>query len=574
MLLEQLVEYAEKLPDAVPPGHQRKPVRYIIDLYGEKAHITTLGDGPKSRGLDMVVPHAKRANAIRPQLFADNAAYTLGVVRPQDRPERVVELHSAYREVVEECAVATGDPMVRKVAAFLAALPDSMPELPADFDPSAWITFEAEGVRLIDLPTVQRFWSARMGGDESDGPADETLLHNCIVCNEVRPAVARHPLKIKGILAGQSGGTDLISANNDAFFSYGLENSLIAPTCASCAEKYANGLNALLSGAKTHIRVAGVESCFWVGSGKEIAIVDCFDEPDSDEAKRIIDAPRSGNLRALLADRDPFYAVTLSGNGSRTVVLSWLDSTLGDAYAHVLAYFDAQRIETLDGSDWTPFPLRRLANAMVRDPQKQRPPRGDVAALMRFALDGDKVPLDLLNQAVLRCRAEQGVRRDRAALIKLVLVSREPEKYGGGTMERLDESNHDPGYLCGRLLAILDGIQRAALGNPNTTIIDRFYGSASATPASVFGTLMRGAQPHLAKLRKERPGAYSALNQRLEETIDELKTFPATLTLQQQGLFAIGFYHQRARDRRQARERAAERDAASAADAAGQDENE
>src|SRR5262249_54319958 len=105
----------------------------------------------------------------------------------------------------------------------------------------------------------------------------------------------------------------------------------------------------------------------------------------------------------------------------------------------------------------------------------------------------------------------------------------------------------------GRLLAELEAIQRVAI-NPRATLVDRFYGTASSAPASVFGTLLRGAQPHLSVLRKNRPGAYAALQQRLEEIMAGLPTRPRTLALQQQALFALGYSHQRAEDRRAAQE--------------------
>ena len=548
MLLQQLVAHAETLPDAVPSGYQRKMVRYLIDLSadGRGLQISQIGDDPKNRGMALAVPHMKRANGIRPILLADTATYTLGIPREKDDPSRVKDQVAAYRAVVERCAAETGEPSVQTIAHFLSRIPESMPALPDNFDPSATMTFEVDGVRPVNLPAVQRFWASALGGDDAEEGGQQ---FECIVCGQMKPAVRIHPLKIKGILAGQSGGTDLISGNNDAYFSYGLENSLIADRA-------------------THLRSAGIEYCAWAAAGRETGIIDLLDEQTSDLALRILDAFWSGREASLFIDPSPFYALALSGNGARTVVLAWLDTTLGQAYQRLRDYFNAQRIVEYDGAPGKPFPLRRLANAMVRDPAKQQPPRNDVAALMRFALAGTPLPLDLLNQAVLRCRAEQGVRRDRAALIKMVLVSRGLVDGEGGRMESLDLENRDPAYLCGRLLAILDAIQRQALGNPNTTIIDRFYGSASSAPASVFGTLMRGAHPHLAKLRKDRHGAYLALSERLEQVSIGLKEFPPTLTLQQQGLFALGFYHQRGEDRRQVRERAAARQANDDAEAA------
>ena len=133
-------------------------------------------------------------------------------------------------------------------------------------------------------------------------------------------------------------------------------------------------------------------------------------------------------------------------------------------------------------------------------------------------------------------------------------------------MADLDLQNAEPGYLCGRLLATLDVIQSRALGNPNATIVDKFYGTASSAPASVFGTLLHGAQAHMSKLHRDQRGTYIALNEQLETIMEPLTSFPVTLDLKQQGLFALGFYHQRAANRRAARERIEQREHLAAAD--------
>lgn len=114
-------------------------------------------------------------------------------------------------------------------------------------------------------------------------------------------------------------------------------------------------------------------------------------------------------------------------------------------------------------------------------------------------------------------------------------------------MVQLDTTETNTAYRCGRLLAVIESIQRAAMPGVNATIVDRFYGTASSAPASVFGRLMRGAQPHLSKLERDRRGAWIALQRQLEEVLSGLPFFPRTLTLQEQGLFALGYYHERAR---------------------------
>lgn len=116
-------------------------------------------------------------------------------------------------------------------------------------------------------------------------------------------------------------------------------------------------------------------------------------------------------------------------------------------------------------------------------------------------------------------------------------------------MVKLETGNKSPAYLCGRLFAVLEDIQRAAIPGAGSTITDKYFGTASSAPASVFVNLLRTAQHHLGKLRKEKEGAFHGLNKRLEEVLGELTEFPKTLSLEQQGYFSLGYYHQRAHDR-------------------------
>ena len=116
-------------------------------------------------------------------------------------------------------------------------------------------------------------------------------------------------------------------------------------------------------------------------------------------------------------------------------------------------------------------------------------------------------------------------------------------------MTEIDRTDNRPAYLCGRLMATVEAIQKAALPGINATLVDQFYGAASTAPATVFGNLLGNAQNHLSKLRKTRRGAYEGLQKSLEEVLSGLEKFPNTLNAQDQALFALGYYHQRAADR-------------------------
>lgn len=250
---------------------------------------------------------------------------------------------------------------------------------------------------------------------------------------------------------------------------------------------------------------------------------------------------------------DAFYATALSASGGRVVVREWLETTVGEARRHLAHYFALQRIVDGDGTEGHPLGLYALAASTVADPRRDLPPNTP-KVLLRMALKGGPLPRWLLYQAVRRNRAEQRVTRPRAALIKMVCLSNQ-DVLKEDEMVQLDMDNRHPAYRCGRLLAVIESAQRSAIPGLEGTVTDRFYGTASSAPGSVFPHLLRGVRHHLAKLRRDQPPVYHALEARLEEIINglkithDLKGFPKVLTLEEQGLFALGFYHQRAADR-------------------------
>ena len=258
-------------------------------------------------------------------------------------------------------------------------------------------------------------------------------------------------------------------------------------------------------------------------------------------------------------DDGPFYALSLSASGGRAAVRDWIDTTVGHAKQRLARWFESQRIIRWSEENSQYYGLRALAFATVREPRDL--PVTTLRSLFHAAFTGNPVPWDILYQAVRRNRAEQTVTRPRAALIKLVLLSHQAD-YEEDYMVQLDTENAEPAYVCGRLLAVLEEIQRAAMPGVNATIVDRFYGTASTAPQTVFSRLLKGAQAHLSRLERDNRGAHVALQRRLEEVLSRLdaKTnFPRTMNLEQQGLFSLGYYHQRAQSRSQARENAERR---------------
>ncbi len=278
MLLQRLREYAEagRVENMAPTGYKETPVRYVIHLDREGRFLECVdraqdSKGRGQRGKLIEAPHVMRAYAVRPKLLADNGEYVLGIARDPEKQARVDQSHQAFTELVRACASETAEPAVAAVLAFLDAGANTEGRLQADFDPSAVVTFDVEGVLPIDLPSARRFWARRSGGgagqDDGEGSGGSEItstMMQCLVCGNVRPAMERLSYKLQGIPGGQTAGMAIISANAPAFESYGLKASLIAPTCAECGEQFSKAASALIDDERTRLRIGPLAYIFWM----------------------------------------------------------------------------------------------------------------------------------------------------------------------------------------------------------------------------------------------------------------------------------------------------------------------
>lgn len=564
MILTKLKEYAEnkeymKLPPAM---YAAVPVRWLINLHadGTLQSFTPRGGNTKAdkRGEIMVVPHITRTAGVKPKLLADTGEYVLGIGRSESKPDRVKEYHQQFKALVQKCAEVTKEPAVQVIAKFLESWnPETdRHKLPEGFDPSENLTFSALGMIPADekaeMFSIQEFWADYTAGG-GDGEAKDLPIMNCLVTGELKPVVDRMPVLIKRLIGGQPSGTVLVSANSDPFTSYGLKNSLTSPISRDAAEKFAKALNHLIAAPDSKLNIGTTTYVAWTREPSEDVAEtwEYLDKPDPQAVINLLNSAEKGQ-QTYGENANQFYVLALTANSSRAVIRDWLEMTIPEVKSNLRAWFTAQRIVDPYGETGRPLGVYNLAASAYRDAAKEMLP-AVTTALTRVALHGGKLPLDLLARLVRRNRVEQDVTYYRAALIKLILTTQN-EQFAIIPMESL---NPDPklqpedrsAYHCGRLLAELEATQRAALGKINASLTDRYYGAASSNPASAFPPLMRGARAHLSKLRKNQSGTCNALEERLEEITSHLDSFPKTMTMQNQGLFALGYYHQRAANR-------------------------
>ncbi len=575
MILTKLKEYVDRqmaLPPneremELPPAmYNKRTVGWLISLTSEGALedcICWKGDTKQTKkGHNIVAPDVGRTVGVKPKLLVDSAEYVLGIGRPTTKPDRLADCHGQFKALVQTCAEETGEVVMDAIATFynssdLEIAQEKFTQLleSKQFDPSETITFRVGGKIPAHADegfhAIEQFWAKYTSRGENDGDNSQNPIMTCLVTGEETIVEQRLPFLVKGLYGGQPSGTALVSANAKAFTSYGLQNSLTSPISRDAAERFTKALNHLLAGSNSRLSVGNTAYVFWTREPEADPLFSMLNRPDPQAVKNLMESPFSGQ-QVYGTDANQFYALALSASIARAVVRDWLETTVPEVRDNLRRWFLYQKIIDAYGEKGKPLGVYALAASAFLDASKDMLPAVPIA-LVRTALSGSRLPNDLLAKLVRRNRAERQITYPRAALIKLVLSTQK----GEDSMANMDKLNEKPdltgkdlqAYQCGRLLAELESLQRAAIGKVNASLCDRYYGAASSTPATAFPALMRNRQAHLSKLRKSRTGTFFAIDERIETIVADLPTFPKTLNMQQQGLFSLGYYHQRAHQR-------------------------
>jgi len=616
MLLKHLYDFAQsrKLLDDL--AFSPKAVRWIIEL---DASGKWLGDGPQSTGDDKRGKEFSCPQTTRPKVaggvsefLADGLTAVFGLDPDPDAP--MPEAKRASRDTnnaakqtdfwrqIDEAAKATAHPGLHALMALRNDLPTLVPQIlrwgtAPDAKPgakSAWwlraasgdevrlgpenFTFRVNGELLLESQTIRQFWRGQHAG-EVDGARGGYGRGLCLVsARENQPLAPTHNPKIKGVPNTQSFGAAIVSFDKPAFGSYGFDQSLNAPTSEDAATAYCVALNWMLGQDDHSLRLGQTSLCFWArhteSAGNLFARL--LNRPDPKTVGQFLKSPWSGIERDL-ARKDQFFAVTLAGNSGRIVVRHWLQEPLDQAIEHFHDWFadlelrvpqrpSAKAGKKADASgkktEFHPLSVYWLACTTVREAKDLAP---DVPAqLYRAALEGAapsvsliKPILDQLHSKLVRDENYQLLYdQSRFALLKLIL-NRQPNRIMDIKPE-LTADTDDAAYNCGRLLAILSAAQSKAHDYKleGSGVAERYFGTASVSPASVFPLLLRLNRHHLNKIRKlERFGGHERfIEEQMQGVLSLFKpakpgqppVFPRTLDLPAQGRFALGFYQQQA----------------------------
>ena len=541
-------------------GYSMEKISYALVLSGsgDLLDVQQLQDltGKKPQPRAILVPQGiKRTSGVASNFLWDKTSYVLGVSGREGG--RILQEHAAFKDLHEELLAGTDDAGLRALLVFLRNwAPDrfaSPPFTPEMLDTN--LVFRLDGDVLVhDRPAARHIWTSRLGS------ADATAAM-CLVTGVSGPTARLHPA-IKGVMGAQSSGASLVSFNLDAFTSYGKEQGANAPVSEAAAFGYGTVLNGLLArGSRNTVRIGDATMVFWAETPEAEAIVrGLFDQPPPDaegEAAAVRDVleemAKGRPIEQVAPAIDPdtrFYLLGLSPNAARLSVRFWHETTFGDLARRFQEYWRDLRLEPSDWGGRLPA-LWRLLYELAPQGKAENVPAHLAGELARSLLTGRRYPRSLLAAAIMRMRADRAVNGRRAAICKAVLARELRLDHPSSVEDSLVSLYRDeisPGYRLGRLFAVLENVQRTALGRSvNATIRDRYYGAASATPASVFPLLIRNANHHLANIRKAGKGGLTyTLEKEMGQILDGLgATFPRNLRIEDQGRFAIGYYHER-----------------------------
>lgn len=604
MILASLARYYRRLaaktddmgnPKVPPYGFSEEKIGWILVLDKEgrlKTAVPNLTADKKPQPKLMSVPRPeKRTSGIKPNFLWDKTAYALGVEANKNKAEAKEKpftssekTFDAFKQYHLNLLQNSDDEGLQALCRFLQNWQPAhfaAENLPSEMlDANIAFSLEKPTALIHKREAAQTLWAGCL-------KSDEALEGLCLISGDTAPIARLHPA-IKGVFGGQSSGGSIISFNKEAFASFGKEQGANAPVSEQSAFAYTTALNYLLRPENGHSLIIGLDriraalrvakkqnesqdfdkrpsigntsTVFWAeaddnatAQAAEGFFAQVFTPPDDEQESakvfNVLEQMSKGRplqeIAPELSANTRFYILGLAPNAARISVRFWLDTTFGQLAENLAQHWQDLAIEPCAWK--TPPSIWRLLlqTAVLGKSENISPVLA--GEMTRAVICGTPYPLSLLSQLITRIRADGDVNGLRVAMMKAVLQRRFRKGFiEEGVPMSLNNESPNRAYLLGRLFAVLERIQYQALGELNAGIADRYYGSASAVPFSVFPRLLSGAKHHLSRLRKDKAGMAVNLDKDLGEIIAKLpETFPRHLSIDEQGRFAIGYYHQK-----------------------------
>ncbi len=599
MILKALYDYYNRCGNLPAPGMEEKEIGFlvVISKEGKFVRFEDCRTDKNQARTYLVKKHVGRSSAVVANYLYDNSTYVLGYADMDKEIERSYEEVNSLneksylseeakekerkyqeqikkrREKEEECLRAFKE----KVTSIYNVYPNSL-ELKAvcsfyhQSKDEILVSISQDPLWEVIKKCLSKKYSTfsfRIEGDIKIVAEKKELLQLegtdnsnqgksiCLITGGVGTSVETTTATM---IPGSQATAKLVAFQvNSGYDSYGKKKCENAPISKDAEFAYTTALNAMLQkGSHNKFSVGNRTFVFWASSNNDAAeqteesLFDLlgYTEEDTDDPNAKIEQVRkvftsidSGTLKTSLDDR--FYILGLAPNSARIAVVYWSECSLKEFAGKILQHFkDMKIIDTRkDGKPY--MGIKSMLAAVTLNGKQSEATPNLPEAVVKSIFQGTPYPFTLFSACIRRIRAESGskdaIRITRMAIIKAYLNRINDNNKKIETM--LDKSNTNQGYLCGRLFAVLDKIQEDA--NRISSIRERYMNAASATPSSVFATILNLSSHHMEKLTNEgRKIIYEKMKQ---EIIDKIPAtgFPAHLDLQDQGRFFIGYYHQR-----------------------------
>lgn len=520
------------------------------DIRGKKKIIV-----PKAMQVPEMVP---RSSGVSANFLCDNAKYFLGIDREMDdnnKKCRALECFHAAREKHLLLLDGVKGEMAQAIRLYFenwkpekAAENEEIKEIWDDLTDGGNLVFCMEMKRAQEDDDIRNMWeeSQKQSGEETEGI--------CLVTGEKAP-IARIHKTIKGVPGAQSSGAALVSFNAQAFESYGKEQSYNAPVGKYAEFAYTTALNYLLSKREYTFLLGDTMMVFWAEKGEEIYQKTFLEflnpvEDNEDKLKDIFEKLKKGKPIVVenvnLNSDETFYILGLAPNAARLSIRLFYRNSFGNILENISKHYKRMEMVRPAWEAREYLGIWQMLGETVNQKSKDKKPVSNMASMvMQAIISGGRYPASLYTDTLIRIKAEQGkVSWGRAGIIKAYLIKncnwKEGENYMG-----LNETSEETAYVLGRLFSVLECIQIEANPGIKATIRDRYFNAACATPALVFPILIKLKNSHIKKIEREKESAKRYYENLLMEIIGKLgEEYPKRLSLEEQGKFTIGYYHQ------------------------------
>lgn len=562
MILQELTKYYDRKleeGDIAPPGFEYKEIPYLIVIKPDGSFVrfeSTWQDEKQKRARKFLLPKGvKRSRGIESNLLWDNPEYIFG-----GADGKVIEKQSAFLKKLEDIVAFKKNAKLGAILHFANKI--KIAELKKS---DLWGEINESGRNLTFKINF-----------DSDIVCGDTVVHDliseflaqssssvnvcCLISGKEEPIARLHD-SIQGVAGANPTGASIVSFNLTAFESYGKEQSFNSPVSQKSMFAYTTALNTMLGrDSRQKLRIGDATVVFWAGkkSHLEEFFIDFFNPSSEDKIgddraeleglKLLYNSPINGK-ESIYSDKTPFFVLGLSPNAARLSVRFWIQGSVGEVASNIRQHFDDLRIEHAD-YQMDALPLFWLLKATAKLGKSENIHPILAGEMMQSILTGRLYPRLLLLGVMNRLHADHdtdSIKQNeypRMALLKAYLNRNyriTKNQNFREVKETMDEKNTNTAYRLGRAFAVLEKVQRDALGeNINSTIRDRYFTSASTRPATVFPGLITRAQHHITKAE------YGAVRDKLlGEILEPVNGFPRIQSLEEQGLFSLGYYHQK-----------------------------